>query len=360
MKKSSRSKAAAVMTEVNSAVGEPVLKLGNDPFFEIIRIPTGSLVIDRITGGGFALGRHIELFGDESTCKTYIAYRTMALSQARGNLCALIDPEHSFDPDWFTHLGGNPSELITSQPEVAEHAVEAMMLLFEKCEVITVDSVAALATREEKERKASDEAKIASQARFMSQNLRRLTTYNEHTLVLWTNQNRTKIGTFFGNPTTQPGGRALKFYDTARIQLSRGQKKTAAVKKANEKNMLVTSTGKVGHWVKARAEKNKAGREGMEGSFVFDNIKGEIDLYSEIVQLGLEDEIIERSKNKFTYRDYDDVEWSGTEKKFRQMLMENDQLREDIIQEIEDHTLELAMPGGAAKNGDEPDDEDDD
>lgn len=360
--KATRSRAARIMTEVNSALQSSVLKLGNDPFFEIVRIPSGSLAIDRITGGGFALGRHIELFGDEAVCKSYIAYRTMALSQQRGNVCALIDPEHAFDPDWFSHLGGIPEELITAQPEIAEDAIEAMMMLFKQnVEVITVDSVAALATKEEAVRRATDEAKIASQARFMSQQLRRLTTYNEKTLVLWTNQNRTKIGTFFGNPTSQPGGRALKYYDTARIELRRGKKITKKAQKATQDRKLVSGLTQSGYWVQAKAHKNKVSREGLEATFVFNSEKGEIDLVSEIVQLGLEDEFITRSGNTFSYIDYDEVEWKGTDAKFRQLLFENKNIREELIADIEERTLELALPGGSVNgNSDEQEDEDDD
>lgn len=352
VKKGVRSRAYHIMTEVNSALGTPALSLGNDDRFKIVRIPSGSLAIDRITGGGFALGRHYELYGEESSLKSSICYMTMALSQQRGNVCALIDPEHSFNPVWFSHLGGNPEELITAQPEVAEEAIEAMMILFKQgIEVITVDSVAALATKEEAVRKPTDEAKIASQARFMSQNLRRLTTYNERTLVLWINQNRTKIGTFFGNPTSQPGGRALKFYDTARIELRRGQRLTKKAKKANQKQQLIATTVHAGYWVVARAHKNKASREGLEATFLFDSERGEIDEISELMQLGLEDGIIERKNNTFTYYDYDEVEYSGTMKKFRQMLIEDDDLRNEIIQSIEDRTIDLAMPGGSL-NGD--------
>lgn len=352
VKKGTRSKAYHIMTEVNSTLGSSVLSLGNDPRFKIVRVPSGSLAIDRITGGGFALGRHIELYGDESSCKTTICYKTMALSQQRGKTCALIDPEHSFDPVWFSHLGGNPEELITSQPEIAEEAVEAMMMLFKKgVEIITVDSVAALATKEEAVRKASDEAKIASQARFMSNNLRRLTTYNENTLVLWTNQNRTKIGTFFGNPTSQPGGRALKFYDTARIELRRGQRLTRKAQKANQKQQLITTTVNAGYWVVAKAHKNKVSREGLEATFLFDSNRSEIDEISEIVQLGLEDGIITRNKNSFTYVDYDENEWSGTLARFRQLISEDTDLREEIVQSIEDRTLELAVPGGISPEG---------
>lgn len=349
-KKVVRSKAYAVLSEINSTLGSAVLRLGNDPYFEIVRIPSGSLVIDRITGGGFALGRHYEIFGSESSAKTSLVYMTIALSQQRGKLCALVDPEHSFDAKWFRHLGGIPEELITCQPESGEEAIEAMMLLFKQnAEVIGVDSVAALATREEAERAPTDKAMVASQARFMSANLRRLTTYNEKTLVLWINQNRTKIGVFFGDPTTQPGGRALKYYDTARIELRRGEKITKKGIKVNTKSKVIETQVQNAYWLYAKAHKNKVSREGLEGTFVFDSERGRIDPISEIVQLGLHDGLITRTEKKFMYVDYDEIEWSGTQPQFYQMLRENDQLRQELIECIQDETLRLAIP--AEENG---------
>jgi recombination protein RecA len=352
-----RGRALAILQQVNSTIGAPVLKLGNDEYFNIIRIPSGSLVIDRITGGGFALGRHLELFGDESVCKSWIAYKTMALAQQRGKVCALIDPEHTFEPSWFRSLGGRPEELITAQPEIAEEAIEAMMLLFQNpdMEVITVDSVAALATKEEiqKAPNAEKEVRIASQARFMSLNLRRLTTLNKHTLVLWTNQNRTKIGQFFGNPTSQPGGRALKFYDTARIELKRGEGVKQKGKKVNTKSKVVDSDNQTGFWVYAKAMKNKASKPYMEGTFLFDNEAGEIDEISEIIQLGLIDGLIEqKGKTNYSYVDLDDVEWTENSlKKFRQLLSESDTIREELIDSIRENTLELAVPRSSFSNG---------
>ena len=123
--------------------------LGSDEYFTIERIPTGSLVVDRITGGGFALGRHYELYGDENSGKSYIVYKTMALSQARGNLCAIVDPEHSFDNERFDFLGGNAREILAFHPNNAEDAVAVMMLLARHAkdrdiEVVAIDSVSSL------------------------------------------------------------------------------------------------------------------------------------------------------------------------------------------------------------------------
>jgi len=351
-----RSRAYHIASEVNSAIGSSVLSLGSDPYYKISKIPSGSLAIDRILGGGFALGRHIEIFGNESVCKTTIMYMTMALSQQRGNVCALIDPEHSFDPEWFAHLGGNPDELLMSWPKIAEEAIEAMMLLFQKeVEVVGVDSVASFATKEEIRKAPNDEkdVRIASQARFMSLNLRRLTTVNDKTLVLWINQNRTKIGSFFGNPVTQPGGRALKFYDTARIEVVRGEAVTRKGTKVNTKSKIVDATVKNGYWVYARAHKNKAGREGLEATFVFDTERGGIDRVSEIVQLGLADGLITRTDKQFTYVDYDGVVWSEPEARFRRLVMENATIRQELVECIEDQTIKLAYPPKKQRNKDE-------
>src|SRR5262252_698940 len=119
--KKKHTNAVALMRKVNTTLGlEQGLRLGSDVYFRIDRIPTGSLILDRVTGGGFALGRHYELYGDESSGKSYIVYRTMALSQQRGRLCAIVDPEHSFDYERFEFLGGRPDELLAHHPENAE------------------------------------------------------------------------------------------------------------------------------------------------------------------------------------------------------------------------------------------------
>ena len=151
--------AVALMNEINSTLGTE-MRIGSDPYFKITRVPTGSLVVDRITGGGFALGRHYELYGAEHACKSYISQRTMALSQARGNICALIDPEHVFDPEWFRHLGGKPEELLLEQPKNAEDAIAMMMMLAKHAEnasieVVTLDSVASLVPNEEMQQGSS-------------------------------------------------------------------------------------------------------------------------------------------------------------------------------------------------------------
>lgn len=348
------SRASEIANIVNAAMGKPVLRLGSDEDFIPIKVPTGSLVIDRITGGGFTLGRHVELYGDPSACKSYIMQKTIALSQARGNLCALIDPEKTFDPDWFSHLGGIPNELLLFQPAEqwnAEDAIGIMMMLSklaedDEVEVIGVDSVAAMVTQEEMAKDPREEDRVASQARMMSRALRRITTVNKRTLFIWTNQEFMNIG--YGaqfQPRMQRGGRALKYYATTRIELKRASKITKA-KNVSDKSKLKSKEVPAGVWIQARSEKDKSTKPFGQGMFAFDSDNGEIDLASEIIQLGLEDEIISRTGNSFEYEDVTGEVWkAGSEKGFKQLLTDNDDMREEIIAAIQDMTTELSRVG---------------
>jgi recombination protein RecA len=350
------SNAQELASLVNSAMGKPLMRLGSDTELEVVRIPTGSMVIDRITGGGFALGRHVELFGDESACKTYIAFRTMALSQQRGNACALIDPEGTYDPDWFVHLGGIPEELLYFGPRTAEEHMTAdesigvMLTLADHAkehslEVITVDSVSAMVPREETEKDPREEPRVAGQARMMSRALRRITTANKRTLFIWINQERMNVNmTFGGSPKTTSGGRALRFYATTRINLRKAHKLTEAKKRADRGQMKETQLP-TGNWIQARSEKDKSTRPLQQGMFVFDNTKGRIDLESEIIQLGLEDQIIEKLGNSYLYVNAAGGELKKTWKAFKQAIREDEMLASEMIAAISDMTVELSKVG---------------
>lgn len=345
-KRGQLSRAAALVHEINTTLKlERGLTLGNDPRFQIARIPTGSLVLDRITGGGFALGRHVELFGDESACKSFILYCTMAASQARGNLCALIDPEKSFDSDWFDKLGGDSESLILEQPSDAEEAIAVMMTLSKhatahKLEVIGIDSIASMLPREELDNDPRDNDRIAPQARMMSRALRRITSTNDKVLFLWTNQERTNVGITFGNPKTTPGGRAMRFYATTRVEMRRGGiiKRSRNVARGGK---LVKKEIAVGRWIQVRVEKDKSTRPYREGSFIFDGDMEAIDIASEVVHLGLEDGIITMRGKNYVYEDVEGVEWSYMEKKFYKVIRENEELRSEIVAEIQDNTQRI-------------------
>jgi len=339
-----KSRAAVLARRVNETLGlEQGIKLGSDEYFRIIRIPTGSLVLDRITGGGFALGRHYELFGDESSGKSYIVYRTMALAQQRGKLAAIVDPEHSFDYERFAFLGGDPDELLAHHPENAEDAVAVMMLLAkhakdELLEVIGIDSVSSLMPTEEAAKDPREKDQPASQARMMSKALRRITTVNKKTLFLWTNQERVDIGVKFGNPNVTSGGRALRYYATGRIEFKRGQR-IKERRQVVRQGKLVETEIVTGRWINIHAAKEKSTRPFREGGFVFDYDLKMVDPCWEIISLGLEDGLISRSvKGVYSYTDLEDVLWQGTEKKFRGYLRDNAVLFEEISDAIQDES----------------------
>lgn len=350
------SRAASIAHAINAELKTDV-RLGNDPYFEIVRIPTGSLVMDRVTGGGWALGRHYEIYGDESAGKSYILYRTLALSQQRGKLCALVDPEHSFDPVWFRNLGGDPRSLLTLHPENAEDAIAVMMMLAtraeeDEIEVIGMDSVASLVPREETEKDPREEPRVAGQARMMSRALRRITTVNRKVLFLWTNQMRTDIAVKFGNPSTTSGGKALRFYATGRIEM-RKSGKVKGKRKVARGGKLVESEVQIGRWIQVRAEKDKSTRPYREGAFIFSTETDSIDIASEILQLGLEDGLIEQSPRGYSYVDIDDHEHRGTSKGFSKMLRENEELQQELVSVIQDNTINQEL--GEGEDGEDDD-----
>lgn len=338
-------RALALATEINDELKltSPV-RLGSDPYFTIVRVPSGSLVMDRITGGGFALGRHYELFGDESVGKSYIVYRTMAASQARGKVCAIVDPEHSFDAERFEFLGGRANELLAFHPQTGEDAVAVMMLLakhskLREIEVISCDSVASLVSTDEASKDPRETDKIAAQARMMSKALRRITAVNDKTLFLWTNQEYTNVGVTFGNPNVSKGGKALRYYATGRVEFRRGAAVTEKKTKVRGTKIIDATDVKVGNWVQVRSVKEKSTRPFREGAFIFNYDMKMIDPASEIIHLGLVDELVTRNgSGQFTYVDLDDRKWVGNEKKFSRYLRDNEELADEIITAIEDVT----------------------
>lgn len=346
-----RSMAVQISNEINSAMGSAVMTIASDPDLTVVKIPTPSLIINRITGGGFALGRHVELFGDPGTGKSTIMYGTMALSQQRGNLCGLADPEGVFDAEWFQHLGGIPEELLYSRPKNAEEIIGALRLLVEKkaegapIEVVGIDSQSAMVTKEQDEKDPSEEERVASQARMMSRALRVLTMRNRKILFIWTNQLRSNIG--FGSqftPHVTSGGRAMGFYATTRLEFRKsGQFEISGMRA--EKGELKAKKIKVGDWVQIKSQKEKAAKPYAQGMYVFRSDKGEIDLLSEIIQLGLEDEIINRKGNTFSYETLEGSDVSGTEKKFRDLVMGDEDLKDEILFAIEDMTYQKSRVG---------------
>src|SRR6201987_5016367 len=202
-----------------------IMRLGDDRVTAVEVIPTGNILIDRALGvGGFPRGRVVEIFGPESSGKTTLTLTVIAQAQRQGGLAGFIDVEHALDPQYAKRLGVNLDDLLVSQPSSGEEALRICETLVRSnaLDVIVVDSVAALVTRAELEGEIGD-ATVGAQARLMSAALRKLTSLisKARTCCIFTNQIREKIGVMFGNPETTPGGKALKFYASVRVDIRR-------------------------------------------------------------------------------------------------------------------------------------------
>ena len=214
------------LSQIQKDFGEnAIMRLGDNVKMEVDVIPTGNLLIDRALGvGGFARGRIVEIYGPESSGKTTLTLTAIAQAQKSGGLAAFIDVEHALDPQYAARLGANLDDLLVSQPSSGEEALQICEALVRSnaIDVIVVDSVAALVTKQELEGEIGDST-VGAQARLMSAALRKLTSFisKARTVCIFTNQIREKIGVMFGNPETTPGGRALKFYASVRVDIRR-------------------------------------------------------------------------------------------------------------------------------------------
>ena len=217
--------AAARKRNLDLALSQIQKDFGENAIMEVDVIPTGNLLIDRALGvGGFARGRIVEIYGPESSGKTTLTLTAIAQAQKSGGLAAFIDVEHALDPQYAARLGVNLDDLLVSQPSSGEEALQICEALVRSnaIDVIVVDSVAALVTKQELEGEIGDST-VGAQARLMSAALRKLTSFisKARTVCIFTNQIREKIGVMFGNPETTPGGRALKFYASVRVDIRR-------------------------------------------------------------------------------------------------------------------------------------------
>ncbi|MGB9856685.1 MAG: recombinase RecA [Dictyoglomaceae bacterium] len=270
-----------------------IMRLGSTERFQVAVIPTGILTLDYALGvGGVPRGRIIELYGPEGSGKTTVALQIIASAQKRGGVAAFIDAEHALDPNYARKLGVNLENLLISQPDTGEQALEIAEILVRSgaVDVIVIDSVAALVPRAELEGEMGD-AFIGLQARLMSQALRKLTGVisKSQTVAIFINQIREKVGVFFGNPETTPGGRALKFYASVRIEV----RKAETMKEGSE----VTGTR-----VKVKVVKNKVAPPFKEGEFEL--IYGEgISREGCILDAGVDTKVIEKSGTWYIYKD---------------------------------------------------------
>jgi recombination protein RecA len=306
---------------------ESIMKLGDKPKVGIDAVPTGSLALDAALGiGGVPRGRIIEIYGPESSGKTTLALHIVAEAQKNGGICAFIDAEHAMDPEYSKRLGVKTDELLISQPDYGEQALEIAESLIRsgKIDVVVIDSVAALTPKDEIEGDVGD-YHVGKQARLMSQALRKMTSIVDRskTVVIFINQIRMQIGVMFGNPETTPGGKALKFYASVRMDVRR----IAQIKKGEEV---------IGGRIRVKVVKNKVAAPFRQAEFDLLYNEG-ISPEGEILALGEKYNIIHKSGASYSYpqggkkaeiklgRGYDAA---------RTYLRENPELKTELIEKL--------------------------
>jgi len=310
------------VSELKEKFGEgTIMKLGEARKVDVDVVPTGSFSLDLALGvGGMPRGRIVEIFGAESSGKTTLALHITAEAQKKGGIAAYIDVEHALDPEYSKRIGVKIDDLLISQPDSGEEALQIVEALVKSgtVDVVVIDSVAALTPRAEIEGEIGDQF-IGLQARLMSQALRKLGSQIAKTncVVIFINQIRMRIGIMFGNPETTPGGKALKFYSSVRIEL----KRMAQIKKGEET---------IGNRIKAKVVKNKVAAPFQSAEFDIMFNEG-ISYEGEVINTGLKYGVIKKSAASYFY---------GKEKlgvgfeKVKEFLKENPKIAEQIATDI--------------------------
>lgn len=326
----------SVLVQIEKQYGKgAIMKLGDsagDTSIEVI--PTGCLSIDVALGiGGVPRGRIVEIYGPESSGKTTVALHVIAETQKRGGIAAFIDAEHALDPVYAKNLGVNLDELYVSQPDTGEQALDITDSLVRSgaIDVIVIDSVAALTPKAEIEGEMG-ESHVGLQARLMSQALRKLAgvTNKSKTCVIFINQLREKVGVMFGNPEVTPGGKALKFYASVRIDVRRA-------------DALKDTSGAYGNHTKAKIVKNKLAPPFKTAEF--DIIYGEgVSRESCILDLGVNYGVLEKSGAWFSYNG---EKFANGKDKAREYFKVN----KDVAAEVEAKIMEAVKSGVEAKDG---------
>ncbi len=327
------------LSQIEKQFGDgAIMPLGNSEAARIEGISTGSLSLDLALGGqGFPKGRIIEVFGPESSGKTTLALHAIARSQKAGGIAAFIDAEHALDPSWAKKLGVELETLLVSQPSSGEEAMQITEMLIKSnaVDVIVIDSVAALVPQRELDGEMGD-SHVGLQARLMSQAMRKLTgaISKSKTCVIFINQIREKIGVMFGSPETTPGGRALKFYCSARVDVRRiGQ--------------LKDGEEIVGQRVKAKVVKNKVAPPFRVAEFDMMHANG-ISYEGDVLDLALAQKLIIRSGAWFRYGE---IHLGQGREKVRTYLIENPAVTEELRTKIMAAGI-TSLPVAAEASGD--------
>jgi recombination protein RecA len=319
----------SAITQIERQFGKgAIMWLGQQGSLGIETIPTGSLAVDAAIGaGGFPRGRVVEVFGPEASGKTTLALSVVAQAQKLGGVAAFIDAEHALDPEYAGKLGVSLDDLLVSQPDFGEQALEIaeMLVRSNAVDAVVIDSVAALVPRAEIEGEMGD-SHVGLQARLMSQALRKLTAIvaKSKTCLIFINQIREKIGVMFGSPETTTGGRALKFYSSVRIDIRR----IASLKDGDQI---------VGNRVKIKVVKNKIAAPFRLAEFDIDYGEG-ISRVGELIDLGVEHKVVGKSG---AWYNYGEVRLGQGRENAKQFLRDNLELSDEIENQLRDR---LGLP----------------
>jgi recombination protein RecA len=313
------------LTQIERQFGKgTVMRMGDEGAqVRVNAIPTGALSLDLALGiGGVPRGRIVEVFGPESSGKTTLLYHVLAEAQQLGGVCAFIDAEHAMDPLYAREIGVDIDELLVSQPDYGEQGLEIADMLVRSgaVDVVAIDSVAALTPRAELEGQMGDQT-VGLQARMMSQAMRKLAgnLNRTQTLCIFTNQIREKVGVMFGSPETQPGGRALKFYASQRLDIRRIE-------------TLKEGTEAVGNRVRVKVVKNKVAAPFKLAEFDVEYGAG-ISKPGCLLDLGLEHDLVQKSGSFFSYGE---LRLGQGRNNSKQYLVENPKLAEELEKKILD------------------------
>ena len=324
-----------------------VMKLVANTQMQVSSIPTGSLTLDLALGvGGVPRGRIVEIFGPESSGKTTVALHMVAEAQKLGGMAAFIDAEHALDPIYARNLGVDIDQLLVSQPDSGEQALEITEALIRSgaLDIIVIDSVAALVPQAEIDGEMGA-SHVGLQARLMSQALRKLSGVASKTncVVVFINQLREKVGVMYGNPETTPGGRALKFYSSVRIDV----RKTEQLKSSGEM---------VGNKTRCKVVKNKVAPPFKQAEFEIIYGKG-ISKSGEVLDIGVELDIIEKSGSFFSYNG---VRLAQGRDNARKYLEEHPDMMKEIEEKIKANAEAVEIETGSFELGDDDDESDED
>lgn len=299
-----------------------IMRMGEDTKMDVQAVPTGIISLDKALGvGGLPRGRVVEIFGPESSGKTTLTLGVIAQVQELGGVAAFIDAEHAFDPNYARIIGVNLDDLLVSQPDTGEQALEIVESLVRSnaVDLVVIDSVAALVPKAEIEGEMGD-AKIALQARLMSQALRKLTAgiSKSKTIVIFINQLREKVGVMYGSPEVTTGGRALKFYSSVRLDI-------------RKVSIISNNEGATGTRVKVKVVKNKVAAPFREAEFDIMYDEG-VSKIGSIIDEAIELEIVKKSGSWFAYKDKNLAQ--GREQ-LRALLRSDNNLKKEITKEVE-------------------------